>query len=245
MPNHEDYLTLLPEAEAVNTTTIKTSYLPIDTYLAEAHLIYQWSLDDLKELTQAGLPESKILLLPQKINALSEAQSLWKRAQLLIKEEVKEYKALKEEIRTLFQDLIVTYKYLFAHDSHVSDVVKRLQNNKTLPAITQNILSLALIGTNNKEFLAQRNVPFEKITRAYEVSKLFSKKRAQVNCHRQEGSPEKKTRDAMYHLLKCDIDDIKACAKYVFRNNKERLKGYQSQAIKKRNTNYRTSPSDN
>jgi len=57
----------------------------------------------------------------------------------------------------------------------------------------------------------------------------------QVNCDRLSCNDARVLRDQTYTYLKEAVDEIRDCGKYVFHDNKNRIKGYTSAHYRKAN----------
>ncbi len=63
--------------QAIIKEAIRYPSMPMDTYLQEAHYLYQWCQPDRATLLRAGLDWLLVEDLPLRILAAAEAQSLW------------------------------------------------------------------------------------------------------------------------------------------------------------------------
>ncbi len=90
------------------------------------------------------------------------------------------------------------------------------------------------MGKVHADLLSVIGFDFSILARAEQVAKELP----ELHGHKSAAlttSPNKIKRDQIFSLLKLKVDEIRACGRYVFRNNSERLKGYRSVYLKQKN----------
>ena len=99
----------------------------------------------------------------------------------------------------------------------------------------QDLNDIAVLGKENPDPLTSIAFDLTKLdlaaTRADELADL----RARANGDKGEQNESKIIRDRAFAYMKELVDEIREAGKYVFRNDKNRLKGYSSQYWKKIN----------
>jgi hypothetical protein len=99
----------------------------------------------------------------------------------------------------------------------------------------QYLNDIAVLGRENPDPLTAIGFDLTQLdlaaTRADELANLL----AEANGDKADPNYSKTIRDKAYTHLKELVDEIREAGKYVFRNNKNRLKGYSSNYWKKRN----------
>lgn len=241
MANPDDYLSLLPQIEAISTKEIKFPYMSVAIYIQEADDLYHWCIEDKIKLQSCGLNLEFIDKLPEQINGLREAHALWKKAQRKQKIEEKEWKRISKESYLLKDTILRSFRFAFRNHKGLMKTTNEIAKGNTHADHIQDLLTCYLVGEHNHELLENISFDFSLLKKAKELSNSMGGLYASAKDSRMGKNPEKTTRDKFYTLLKLTVDEIKICGKYAFHNNPERLKGYKSDYIKRLNQKNRNS----
>jgi len=92
----------------------------------------------------------------------------------------------------------------------------------------QDLNDLAVLGKANSEALTAIGFDLAQLDAAATAADEMADLLATANGDKAEQNESKTIRDKAYTYMKALVDDIREAGKYVFRNNKNRLKGYSS-----------------
>jgi hypothetical protein len=110
----------------------------------------------------------------------------------------------------------------------VRNIAKGKSHDKMIRALND----LGVLGKKNLQILEAVNFDMSLLDKAVQISKEMAKLLPDVNKERREHSELKKIRDQAYTHLKEAVDQIRSYGKYLFRDNKSRLRGYKSDYIR-------------
>ncbi|PXY02109.1 hypothetical protein DF185_05545 [Marinifilum breve] len=213
--------------------------IPVDVYLQEAEDLARWMVKDLEELAKIGIAQAHLDDLQARISALREAQTSWvedKKSMPAIQEK---WNKIAKTAESLEQDLIASYRFAFREHPELLDKINKIARKKKQVDLVMDMGKLAMLGESNSSLLETIGFDMSQLKQAQELSEESSDILAQLNNFKIDGKETKRFRDQAYTYLKLLIDQIKEGGKYVFRNHPDRLKGYKSEYVSKKNLHAR------
>lgn len=235
MSNLDDYNAKLAEIQAIPTDEVKEPSIPIDVFLQEAENLYHWSKDDSEALKVVGITAAMIKELPVRAGACREAQSIWNkdfRSQQEAQIQWAEQSPLAYDLR---DDLLQTLRFAYRKDPALLGRVSAITDGSGHADMIQDLNDIAVLGSAYPDPLTAIAFDMAQLelaaTRADEMADLL----AEANGDKADQNESKVIRDKAYTHMKALVDEVREAGKYVFRNNKNRVKGYSSQYWKKQN----------
>jgi hypothetical protein len=132
-------------------------------------------------------------------------------------------------------DLLASFRFAFRKDDALLSRVSAIAEGSGHADLIQDLNDLAVLGRENPDPLTAIGFDLTQLdlaaTRADELANLL----AEANGDKADPNYSKTIRDKAYTHLKELVDEIREAGKYVFRNDKNRLKGYSSSYWKKQN----------
>ena len=233
MGNKEDYEKKLEVIRAIEDDKIKTPHhIPIGIYTQEAYILYEWARDDKDALAAGGLPPELLEDLPIRTEALREASSNWNVYRETEKKNAREWKTRAPIAYNLKKRLLTDFRHAFEDHPQQMKAVRNIAKGKSHDKMIRALNDLGVLGKKNLQLLEAVNFDTSLLDRAVQLSKEMAKLFAAVNRERLESSEPKKIRDQAYTHLKEAVDKILSKGKYLFGDNKSRLKGYKSDYIR-------------
>lgn len=235
MSNKEDYLKMLPKAQALPLDAIKQPNMPIVISIKEAEDLYHLCIKDKDELVAANLPETVFEELSCLAGALSEAQSVWMADMKDRQDAQQEWKEKAPKAFDLRDQLLHSFRYAYRKHNDVLDRVSAIAEGQSKVDMIQDLNDLSVLGLKHTEQLEMIKFDTSLLVTSAELSEHLSDIRAMANGEKMEGNASLVIRNEMYTLLKRVIDEIRDCGKYVFWKDEKKLAGYTSEYYKMNN----------
>jgi len=228
MPQKTDYELHQEEALAIHEADVKEPYMPVGIYIQEAEDLAKWAEKDKEKLLAAGLPEGIIEGIPSKAGALREAQSIWMKEMRERDEAELEWKEKSPEAYEYRDEMLATMRYAFRQRDDLLEKVSMIAEGYGHADMIQDLNDAAVLARENEALIRAIGKDESFWEKGALLSDEMADLRARANGEKYEENQNKLMRDRMYTLLKQDVDEVKACGKYVFRKDKKRLQGYYS-----------------
>ena len=233
MGNQEYYEMKLEVIRAIEDDKIKTPQnIPLGIYAQEAYSLYNYARDDKDALAAVGLPPELVDDLPIRIGALIEASSYWNNYRNTEKKNAREWKTRAPLAYNLRKRLLTVFRHAFQDHPQQMKAVRNIAKGKSHDKMIRDLNDLGVLGKKNLQLLEAVNFDMSLLDKAVQISKEMAKLLPDVNKERREHSELKKIRDQAYTHLKEAVDKIRSYGKYLFRDNKKRLRGYKSDYIR-------------
>lgn len=228
MSSLSDYNELLPVFQAIKPENTVTPNIPVDVFVQETEDQYHWCLDDQAALTKAGLDWNLVTSLPTRAGACREAQSLWNKERNTRQQSEQDWKDQSPDAFDLRNELVHTFRYAFRNDEGLPGRVEEISQGDTNSDMIQDLNDLAELGKANPDLLVPVNFDFSLLDLAADLSDRMGDLLGATNGERKKDSETMIVRDQAFTYLKQAMDEIRACGKYAFWRNPDRLKGYSS-----------------
>jgi hypothetical protein len=112
--------------------------------------------------------------------------------------------------------------------------VRNISKGKSHDKMIRALNDLGVLGKKNLLLVGAVNFDMSLLDKAVQISNEMAKLLPDVNKERREHSELKKIRDQAYTHVKEAVDKIRSYGKYLFRDNKKRLRRYKSDYIRER-----------
>jgi hypothetical protein len=232
MSNKDDYLARRSMIEAIPHADVRSPNMPVDVFLQEAENLYQWCQPDQESLVAAGLDWNLVLDLPGRAGALREAQSLWFSARFSREAAQKEWNEKSPLSYDLRDHLLRSMRYAYRHDATLLGRVTAIAEGSGHADMIQDLNNIAVLGKDNPAPLLKINFDMTLLDIAANTAKAMADLLSKNTITRIDSSKERILRDQAFTYLHQAVDELRACAQYVFWRNEARLKGYVSQYFK-------------
>ncbi|MGQ1889480.1 hypothetical protein ACT29H_03470 [Thermophagus sp. OGC60D27] len=233
MPHSTDFDLHKEDALAINDADVKVPYMPVGIYIQEAEDLAKWAEKDKEKLLAAGLPEGIIEGIPSKAGALREAQSIWMKEMRERDEAELEWKERSPEAYEYRDEMLATMRYAFRQRDDLLEKVSMIAEGYGHADMIQDLNDAAVLARENETLIRAIGKDESFWEKGALLSDEMADLRARANGEKFEENQNKRMRDRMYTLLKRDVDEVKACGKYLFRKDKKRLQGYYSRYNRK------------
>jgi hypothetical protein len=235
MANIDDYNAKLDVIKAIPDEDVQIPAIPVDVALQEAENLHHWSLDDFDALNVVGISKEMINDLPVRAGACREAQSIWNKDYRSQQEAQKEWAEQAPKAYEFRNDLLASLRFAYRIDDALLSRVSAITDGSGHADMIQDLNDIAVLGRENPEPLTAIGFDLTQLdlaaTRADELADLL----AEANGDKADPNESKIIRDKAYTHMKVLVDEIREAGKYVFRNDKNRLKGYSSDYWRKEN----------
>jgi hypothetical protein len=233
MRKREYYEKKLEVIRAIEDDKIETPHnIPVGIYIQEANDLYNYAREDKDALAAVGLPPELVEDLPIRIGALSEASTNWDVYRDTEKKNAREWKTRAPLAYNLRKRLLTDFRHAFQDHPELMKAVRNIAKGKSHAKMIRALNDLGVLGKKNLQLLEAVNFDTSLLDRAVQLSKEMAKLFSDVNKEKLEPSESKKIRDQAYTHLKEAVDKIRSYGKYLFRDNKNRFKGYRSAYIR-------------
>jgi hypothetical protein len=234
MSSQEDYAAKLPEIQAIPDDQVKIHIMPVDAFLQEAENTYQWCQQDKTQLVAAGLDWNLVDDLRVRAGALREAQTLWFKVRFTREEADKEWLEKSVAAYDLRDQLLHDFRFAFRKQPDLMNRVGDVADGAGHADMIQDLYELASLGRDHIDLLQAISFDSTLLDTAALTADELADSLSRATTEREDNSAEKIIRDKAFAYLKLALDEIRACAQYVFWRDEERLKGYVSQYYKRR-----------
>jgi len=245
MGNIDDYNELLDAIKAVKDEDAIAPRIPAGIMFQECEDLYHWAKHDLLELTKYNFKPEMLELLLKQTGATREAQSRWMQDANTKEDAQVEWNKVEGEAYAFRKELEDICTYAYRNEEEPLSVLAKIKEGAGDADMIQDLNDLAVLGKNNPEPLMAINVGMGMFNKAADLSDYLAELRAKANGEHFSQSESKLIRDKAHTLLKETLDEIRACGRFVFRNDDSRRKGYFSRYIRLQNTKRRKDSKDN
>lgn len=235
MGNKEDLSTLKETISNIADENTSVPTMPVYVYAQEAEDLYYWCINDADKFEAAGVCKCRIEELLTRAGACRTAQSVWVKELNLRKDASKEWFEKSPEAYELRQELMHTFEYAFRKDKETQKTLDLIQEGTGHADMIQDLNDLVVLGNAHTELLQRINFDMSKIEKAEIMSDEMAGILAAANGEKQKTNETKIFRDKAYTHLKEIVDEVRACGKYLFWKDDNKLKGYRSAYLRKKN----------
>lgn len=236
MSSTSDYNDLLPVIQAIPTSDVLSSTIPIDVYVQEVENLWHWCQDDQIALVNASLDWSLVTSLPARAGACREAQSIWVKERNMRQEAEQLWKNEAPAAFNLRDELLHTFRFAFRKDAGLITRLDEIEQGNTNSDMVQDLNDLSVLGKAHLDLLALINFNPATLDQAAVTADRMADILGATNGERKEVSESMIIRDKAYTFLKQAVDEVRECGKFVFWRNPDRYKGYVSDFWQKRNS---------
>lgn len=222
--------------EAISDQEVREPSMPIDVFVQEAHDLYNWCLTDKAALVAEGLDASIIDTLPQKALALSYAQSVWNVDFATKNESQVRWNQILPQGVELRATMMHYFRFAYRNNSELLENLKRIEEGSGNTDTIQDLSDLAALGKANKMPLLTTTFDVAMLDTAMELASEMAGLLGSANGDRRKSSELKIFRDKAYTSVKESVDNIRTVGKFVFWRSPDRLFGYSSAYIAKKNS---------
>lgn len=221
--------------EIRNSRTDKPSQ-PIDSFLQEAENLYEWCKDDVPKLETAGISAQMIEELPMRTDLCRDAQSKWVKIKGTPGKSKKEWHESLPQALELRRELINGLRFAFRKHSDLLQTLKIISKGDSYSDLIQDLSDISVVGKENSGLLLSIDFNLSLLDDAATKSEELALLWAKTNAEKNERLNYKIHRNESFWHLKELVTEIRAVGKFVFRNDKNRLKGYSSIFWKRKNS---------
>ena len=238
-----DLENLVEELGLISKDQVKTPSIPVSIYIQEAEDQKVWAEEDKDALIAHGLDWTFAEALPVRAGALREAQSVWTREFKSSEDFEEEWLKQAPGAFEMRNKLLDAFRYAFRKHDDLLTNVALIAEGYGREDMIQDLNDLAVLGKANTPLLEAINFELTKLDLAAETSDSMAGLLAGAKGEQGTPSAGLDMRNRAYTYLKEAVDEVRACGKYTFADNKDRLKGYRSEFLHKQNKKSRNSES--
>ncbi len=234
--SNEDFVQKLPVIQAIpDNDTMVPNTIPVDTYVQEAENLYHWCTDDREILTANGLDWTLAEDLLIRAGALRYAQSQWMKKRFNHKETERAWMRRSPEAYDYRNELIHTFRFAYRRKPDILGRVDTIADDYGHADMIQDLMDLAVLGKANTAPLEAINFDLTKLDTAETLADEMSELLGATTAERAESNEAVSLRNKAYTHLKEAVDEIKNYGQYLFWRDEERIRGYSSAYLKRKN----------
>jgi hypothetical protein len=213
----------------------KPHHVPVDVFIQEAKNLYRWAGEDQEELTAVGLAPDLIEDLPNRCEALSQAEAQWFVERNTRQEAVKTCADICIQAAELKNRILEEFAYGFRNYPELLKAAREIKKVKGKVALVQDLIRISVLGKRNPGILSTIGFNMALSEQAGQLASILRRAIAAAGDSERVYYNSKQNRDRAYTHLKRAVDEIRACGRFVFRDNKERARGYTSNHMRQQN----------
>ena len=130
--------------------------------------------------------------------------------------------------------MLGAFDYAFRNEEALLKKVSLIRQGSGKADMIQDLNDIAVLGKANGQLMAKIRIDMALFDKSADIADKMAHLLAIINGEKQQETSEKIFRDKAYTYLKEAVDEVRACGKYVFTDNPERMKGYISNYFKKK-----------
>lgn len=224
------------EVAAISQEIIVAPNMPCNVYLSETETLETWAMQDKDKLATGGINEDRIYQLGIRAAVLREYQADWIVVRRTGKDAEKDWKEFAVGAYDLCDEMKHAFKYAFRNETELLNRVNEIAQGTGDSDMIQDLKTYSLLGLKHKDLLTPIGFDIAKLDTVSNMSDEGANLLAEANGSKLLGNERKVDRDKAYTHLKEVVDEVRACGKYLFRKDKKRLVGYQSDHWKTQNS---------
>jgi len=213
----------------------KPHHVPIDVYIQEAKNLFHWASEDREGLIAAGLAPGIIEDLPNRCEALSQAETLWYVERNTRRDAVKKCAELSSQANELKRRILKNFTFGFRDKPGLLKKIRNIRREKKKVETVHSLHVLYNVGKNNSQLLTAFGFDMSWLDQAVQTANALEAADGKAGNCSVKYSDAKINRDRAYTDLKKAIDKIRVYGRFVFRDNKERFRGYSSNHMREQN----------
>jgi len=226
MSNKAAFDELKPQITQIKQVELPT--MPMDVYNQQAENLAIWAREDLSELQARGLTPELLDDLEKRTDASRYAQGIWFKERHARQEAEMEWREQSPAAYKLRDRLIDEFEFAFYQKPSLLARVDEVKKGTGHADMIQDLTNLALLGKDNQALLEDINTDVALLDTALATSDAMATLLAMANGEKAEDNATKHMRDQAYTYLKEVVDEVRRYGRFVFRQNKARLVGYQN-----------------
>ncbi len=229
---------LMPQLAAIPDDEVQRPHnIPVSEFITEASFLVKWAQKDKERLVAAGLDWPLVDDIPLRLEALSEAQVL-----ASVKQEDNPleaaWKRQASKAVKLRDELLRYYRFVFHNDPDMKKRIKATAHGKRYAGLTQELNDLVALSSGKEEQLMAAGFDLSLLEQAAEAVMQTAAFYAKITAARRGQDEAQVTRNRAYTYLKQAVDEIRRVGRFVFQSDKDRLTGYRSRYLYKKNSRY-------
>lgn len=222
----EDFEQWKGEIESIPLDEIKLPDEPIDDFVARTETLAVNANEDRELLEGAGLDVVTIDQLPPLSGALRYCQAQWM-SEYQVREEAKiEWREKSPHAYVLRDELLHHFSFAYRGSDDMKKKIARLREGASNADMVQDLLELAVLGTNNPDPLTTIKFDLDLLPQARTESYSLAKILAAANGAEGEDNKIKKLRDQAFTLLSQKESTIREYGRYIFWKNDDKKSKY-------------------
>ena len=223
---------LLNEIKSIDQ--ILTPHMPVNVFIQEAENLFVWAGEDKEALIARGFTADLFDKLPMAIDVCRKAEAEWYKTRRVHNLIEKEWIKKSDIAYNLRNTLLAELDFAFYNNKALQGRIDLAREGNSHSDMIQDLANLSQLGNENLDLLAKINFDTSLLAQAQTLGLEIANLLAQVNGERTETHETKILRDKAFTYTKHIVDEMRRYGKFVFRTNKERLKGYRSEYRRKK-----------
>ena len=209
--------------------------IPVSIALQEAEDLFDWCMKDKEILMRAGLDWKLVEDIPERTRTLREIEAKWNSDKLEFRKVQADMKHSFRSALNLRRKLLHYFYYAFENNKNEYSKVQRISEGNSNADIIQSLFNLSALGQKHKDQLKTIGLDLSILDQASVESVELAELYAKFNTAQRESRPDQELRNKAYTHLKDAVNKIRHIGQFVFWENEDRLEGYVSGYLRKRN----------
>lgn len=223
------------EIEAIPDDKVILPNMPVSVALQEGEDLFEWVQPDKQMLINAGLDWRLVEDLPVRIGACRYLQSSWQKDFKSIEDAQREWNLAAPAAYDLRNTLVHYFLHAYRKIPDVKAKVQKIAEGSGHADMLQDLNDASVLGEKYSEPLKLINFDMSLLPKAAKMSDELANLLAKANGARLTDNKLKITRDKAYTYMKQAVDEIKDHGQFVFWRTPDRLKGYKSAYMQRKN----------
>lgn len=224
-----------PLFEAIPANEVILPNMPVAIAIQEAEDLYEWCQPDKAILMSVGFDWGLAEDLPARIGACRYAQSSWQKEYKSIEDAQKEWNMLAPAAYDLRNTMVHFYLHAYRKMPDIKAKVQKIADGSGHSDMLQDLHDASVLGESHPEPLKLINFDMSLLPKAAQMSDELANLLAKANGARLGDNKLKLLRDKAYTYMKVAVDELKHHGQFAFWRTPDRLKGYKSTYLQRKN----------
>lgn len=207
----------LAAAQAIPADQVQSPVIPVPVFVEETMTATVAAAEHLAEFEAVGMPVALIATVEQRAIALQSAQAIWNAGKSKVRDEnnIKIY----ERADQLVSDTLAAGDLALRDDAEGKKRLEAIRQGTGLADRVADLTDLSVLVTDEREKFAAIHMPVDaRAAELADVAKTLQKLLAEEDAAKTNGTG-KEMRDRFYTLVLEPLDELRAFARYAFRND--------------------------
>ena len=235
MSSVDDFKKTMSACNEIPADQVQSLSMPVNVIAQEAQNLYEVALDDKEELAKAGMDVQLIDRLREAGMFLRYTEADWTNVRA---ERAEARKLWNEKAPTGFELLkmiVHSYRFAFRSREDILALVREIADGGSNADMIQDLFNCNVLGKKHPEELEKIGFDFTLLDTAEKTAAELTDLLGKANHNSSAENESRDLRDRAFTHLKAMMAEIREYGKFVYHQDKKRMREYASAYLRKNN----------